>query len=300
MEVSKKMLRKINNLIKTMVNNSNYRKTINLVEKDVSAYGLNQDKRDEELIVSLTSFPDRFDKLHLVIKSILRQTMKPDKVILYLDDTVSKKRYDLPNSLEELKKYGVQIEFRGVNMKPHKKYYYAMSEHPSSTIITIDDDIIYPKDMISELYRVHKKFPDCVVASRSHKILFDETGSIKKYNDWEWMCDSEEEPSMQLLATGCGGVLYPPHCMDKRLFDIPLLMKLSPNADDLWLKVMQVLAHTAVVNCNQEIRKKRVVVDGSQNESLNSSNVHQNKNDEYMKNLIEYFGLTKKDFVEDN
>ena len=70
-------------------------------------------------------------------------------------------------------------------------------------------------------------------------------------------------------------------------------MKLSPNADDLWLKVMQILVHTPVVNCNQDIRKKRVVVDGSQNESLNSSNVHQNKNDEYMKNLIEYF---KSDF----
>ena len=294
------MLRKINKLIQTLVSNINYRKTVNSLEKDVSSYGLNQDKRDEELIVSLTSFPDRFDNLHLVIKSILRQTLKPDKVILYLDETVDISSCDLPDSLKELKKYGVQIETRGVNMKPHKKYYYAMSEHPNSIIITVDDDIIYPKDMISELYRVHKTFPDCVVASRSHKILFDEKGNIKKYNDWEWMYPIEEKPSLQLLATGCGGVLYPPHCMDERLFDISLLMKLSPNADDLWLKVMQILVHTPVVNCNQDIRKKRVVVDGSQNESLNSSNVHQNKNDEYMKNLIEYFKLTKNDFVEDN
>ena len=78
---------------------------------------------------------------------------------------------------------------------------------------------------------------------------------------------------------------------------MPLFLKLTPNADDLWLKIMQVLNHTAVVNCNQEIRQKRVVVDGSQEESLNSSNVHQNINDVYMKNLLEYFKLSEKDFM---
>ena len=224
--------------------------------------------------------------------------MKPDKIILYLDDDVVDIE-ELPDSLKQLRKYGVEFEKRGGRIKPHKKYYYAIKEHPDSTIITIDDDIIYPNNLIEELYKVHQRFPDCVVAARSHKILFNEDGSIKKYNDWEWMYDLEGIPSMQLMATGCGGVLYPAHCMNEQLLDMQLFMKLTPNADDLWLKIMQILNHTPVVNCNQEIRKKRVVVDGSQEESLNSSNVHQNMNDVYMKNLLDYFNLGKEDFIEE-
>lgn len=273
-----------------------FTKRVSEIESAKAVYGLNKEKRGEEIIVSLTSFPARFESLHLVIKSILCQSMRPDRLILFLDDTVSVGI--LPESLTALRKYGLEIEFRPCNMKPHKKYYYAMKEHPESIVITIDDDIMYPNDLISTLYECHKKFENCVIATRSHRILFDNNGQIKKYNEWKWMDESTNSPSMELMATGCGGVLYPPHCMSDKLLDYELIKELSLNADDLWLKVMQVLVHTPVVNCNQEIRKKRVVVDGSQEESLNASNVHENVNDIYMDNLINYFKLTKKDFME--
>lgn len=277
---------------------ADYKKAVAEIESERSDFSLNSEKREEEVIVSLTSFPARFDKLHLVIESILRQSMKPDKIILYLDDDVGVDIEELPDTVKNLREYGLTIEKRGGYIKPHKKYYYAIKEHPESIIITVDDDILYPKNLIEELFAVHRKFPNCVVATRSHRILFDKDGTIKKYNDWEWMCELVEKPSMQLMATGCGGVLYPVHCMDEKLLDMSLIQKLSPNADDLWLKVMQVLKHTPVVNCNQSVRKQRVVVDGSQEESLNSSNVHQNRNDIYMNNLMEYFGLQAKDFEE--
>lgn len=273
-----------------------FNERVSEIESVKAVYGLNEEERSEEIIVSLTSFPARFESLHLVIKSILCQDMKPDRLILFLDDTVSVDM--VPESLTELRKYGLEIEFRPHNMKPHKKYYYAMKEHPESIVITIDDDIMYPSDLISTLYECHKKFENCVIATRSHRILFDNNGQIKKYNEWKWMDESTNKPSMELMATGCGGVLYPPHCMSDKLLDYELIKKLSLNADDLWLKVMQVLVHTPVVNCSQEIRKKRVVVDGSQEESLNASNVHENVNDVYMNNLMNYFKLTEKDFME--
>lgn len=294
----KRLKGKIIEIQQKIQNKKKYKNAVTELDNQEDLFGLNFDKRDEEIIVSLTSFPARFSKLHLVIKSMLRQTMKPDRIILYLDDDVVADIEELPDSLKQLRKYGVEFEKREGRIKPHKKYYYAIKEHPDSTIITIDDDIIYPQNLIEELYKVHKKFPDCVVATRSHKILFNEDGSIKKYNDWEWMNSSVEYPSMQLMATGCGGVLYPAHCMNEQLLNMSLFLKLTPNADDLWLKVMQVLVHTPVVNCSQEIRKKRVVVDGSQEESLNASNVHENVNDVYMNNLINYFKLTKNDFME--
>lgn len=294
----KKCIQKLHYIMQKYKNKKRFKERISEIENAESSYALNNSQRKEEIIVSLTSFPARYETLHLVIKSILCQTMKPDHIILYIDEIEKPKHF--PESLTKLEKYGLEIDCRyyPFNMKPHKKYYYAMKEHPESIVVTIDDDIIYPDDLISTLYGYHKKFKDCVVAVRSHRILFDVDGKIRKYNDWEWISESTNEPSMSLMATGCGGVLYPPHCMSDKLFDLNLIKELSFGADDLWLKAMQVIAHTPVVNCDQELRKKRIVVDGSQEVSLNASNVHENVNDIYMNNLMNYFNLTEKDFME--
>ena len=48
-------------------------------------FALNQqEKRDKRVIVSLTSYPDRMYDIHYCLYSLLNQTFKPDKIILYL------------------------------------------------------------------------------------------------------------------------------------------------------------------------------------------------------------------------
>ena len=39
---------------------------------------------DKELVVSLTSYPSRFNILPITIQSLLNQTVKPDRIILWL------------------------------------------------------------------------------------------------------------------------------------------------------------------------------------------------------------------------
>ena len=75
-----------------------------------------------------------------------------------------------------------------------------------------------------------------------------------------------------------------------------LFLKLSPNADDLWLKVMQIRIGTKVVLCDRKVSHTRADIQGTQEQSLNSSNVHKSVNDEYMERMIQYFHLTAKDF----
>jgi hypothetical protein len=266
-------------------------------------YSLNKDIRSERIIVSLTSFPARFEKLHLVIRSMLMQTMKPDEIILYLDDDVvvnsNEIVEELPGSLKNMQRFGLDIQKRSGRIKPHKKYYYAVKEHPEEIIITIDDDIMYPLNLIEELYKTHIQFPNCVVATRAHRIRFQEDGSSYPYNEWQWAYSKKNRPAMDLLATGCGGVLYPPHCMNEELLNIDLLLELSPTADDLWLKIMQVLNGTKVVVTDKSLRKKRGTVAGTQVITLNDKNVHKNMNDVFWNNLIKHYGLTKKDFIGD-
>ena len=48
------------------------------------AAGLWQPKVVEDLVVSLTSFPVRIGKLHLVIRGLLAQSLQPRKIVLSL------------------------------------------------------------------------------------------------------------------------------------------------------------------------------------------------------------------------
>lgn len=278
-----------------------YRKSKNYIQylnSEIGQFGINRSSRDEKIVVSLTSVPARFENLHLVIQCMLAQTMKADRIIVYLDEGISID--DLPESLISLQQYGVEILTRSEDIRPHKKYYYAIRENPSSLVITIDDDILYPLYLIEELYKTHKMFPECVVAARAHRILFNKDGSVKKYSEWESEYCFSYKPSMSLLATGVGGVLYPPHCLYSEADDIKLIHDLSLTADDIWLKIMQVLKGTKTVLCSQKVRINEILIPGSQEVNLHTSNVNEKMNDYFLNNLLEYYHLSKNDFLEEN
>ena len=56
--------------------------------------------RQPRVIVSMTSYPGRIETVHLALQSILNQTQKADKVILYLSaGQFLHKENDLPKEL---------------------------------------------------------------------------------------------------------------------------------------------------------------------------------------------------------
>lgn len=271
------------------------------LEAERGSYALNSQPREQKITVSLTSFPPRYEGLHTVIKSLLTQTVRPDRIALYYDETDAEVPF--PDTLTELSAYGVEFCRRDTPdgckpLRPHKKYLYAMQEHPDDLIITVDDDSIYPPDLIEKLTAAHKRNPRCVVAARAHLMRF-ENGRIAPYDSFGWCLTKEDAPSMRYIPTGVGGVLYPPECMDSRLFDTALICKLCPDADDLWLKTMQVLAGTKVTVCDRSVAKRILPVPDSQTESLNSQNVLAHRNDEYLSALCRAFSLTEADFTGD-
>ena len=103
----------------------------------------------EPVIVSLTSYPARIDRVHEVIESVINQTVCADRIILYLADEQFVDR-QLPKPLVDLcTQYDCfEIHFCDDDLKPHKKYYYAMQDFPDAALITVDDDVIYPNTMV--------------------------------------------------------------------------------------------------------------------------------------------------------
>jgi hypothetical protein len=155
---------------------------------------LNDIKRNHHIAVSLTSFPARFNTLHFALKSILNQSMKPDVIFLCLTKDEVKDESALPQSVLELKKYGLQIYFADDNLKPHNKYFYAMKLYPNSLIITVDDDNIYDKALVADLYASFQKYPSAVSARRVHKMVKDENNNVLPYHKWRYEFKKERKP----------------------------------------------------------------------------------------------------------
>lgn len=251
--------------------------------------GVTDKKRDQQLIVSLTTFPGRINCVHKAIETLLNQTMKPDQVILWLArEQFPRGKRDLPKSLLRLRRRGLSIQWCD-DLKSHKKYYEVMKRYPEDLIITVDDDLYYDSTLIENLYRAHIQHPDCVCAVRCHLLRFDSTGNPLPYKRWKReQSEYVNVPLMGLVSTSGAGTLYPPHCMSDHLFDRQIICSACLNADDLWLKTMQILQGTKTVQIapNRPLR----YVEGSQQDALWHANVDGSGNDVQLAELQKLYG----------
>lgn len=270
-----------------------YNRILTLLQKR-KKWGLNHCNRDEEIIVSLTSYPQRYSSLLYVLASLLCQTMKPDRIIVYLAE--EEVRNGIPKSLLKAETYGVETVIVKENIKPHKKYYYAMQMYPNALIITVDDDILYPESLIEELYNSHLRFPDEVIISRAHGIKFKD-GNPEPYSNWEWRVKETSKPSFSMLGTNGAGTLFPPNSLHKEAFDIDAINMLALEQDDLWIKIMEVKNNKKVVLCNPNLWYESILMQWTQDEALCKTNVGDNKNDIVWKNLLEHFQLSESNFL---
>lgn len=199
------------------------------------------------IIVSLTSYPKRIDNVDQVIKTLLIQTRKPDKIILWLSEEEFPQK-SLPERLPSLCTYGLEIRWVPGDLKSHKKYFYALQEFPQDVVITVDDDMYYHPELIETLYDSFLQHPKAVSCTRANRICGD-NGNIFPYEKWEKnYAAAENIEVMDLLPVGAGGILYPPGCFDlERLCDIESIKKYCLYQDDIWLKVNELLSGISTV-----------------------------------------------------
>lgn len=198
--------------------------------------GLNNQIKEEKIIVSLTSFPGRIYIVHKTIKTILLQKkIKPDSIELWLayDQFPQKK---LPTSLTKLKKYGLKILWTE-DIKSYKKLIPALSAHPNDVIVTADDDVYYKRDWLSKLYHSYLKDPQNIHCHRATQFIVKNQRLIAISGGKSYY----REPSFRNKLVGIGGVLYPRHSFNKLIFDKRLFMQIAPTNDDIWFWFMAIL-----------------------------------------------------------
>lgn len=242
----------------------------------------------KRIIVSLTSYPARISGITRVLDSLSVQTYQPDKMILYLSEEQFKDR-KIPVNLSPYAAHGFEIHWCPGDMRSHKKYLYAMQEYPDDYVITVDDDFYYDSCMVEDFVRNVDRFPGTVLARRSHLITSRREGGIAAYEKWWGECiHYVETPRMDLFAVGCGGVLYPPHIFLPEVFHEEHIRRYCPYADDIWLKVMELINGVPVVQVKTRYYDV-AYLEYAQNGLCQKVNGN-GGNDRQLQNLLELYG----------
>lgn len=183
---------------------------------------------ETSLVVSLTSYPARYETLGYTLRCLLQQTIRPDRVILW---TAYEDFEILPNEVRTLQKIGLEL-YACENMRSYKKLIPTMEQDATATIVTADDDVYYPPDWLEIIVEKHRKTAAKVVCGRGHRVTLNDDGRPASYADWDHHI-AEGEPGI-IFPTGVGGVLYAPDALAPEALDWSLAKELCPTADDIW------------------------------------------------------------------
>jgi len=237
------------------------------------------------VIVTFTSIPSRLNVIHLTVRSLLAQELKPQKIVLWLNHSL---RNQIPKALNDLQGDLFEIRFEALESS-HRKLIFSLEAFPNQILVTCDDDLMYNPSWLARLYAEHLHHPRDVIAHECRLIRFDADGKPLPYNEWktESRCGVTEP---WLLPIGYGGVLYPPHALAPEVQDRELFMRLTPRADDLWFKAMAYVAGTQARRSSNPGEKPRPII-GSQKFSLQKTNVRKDGNYQQWLALCEHFGF---------
>ena len=243
---------------------------------------------DPRLIVSLTSFPGRIRTVWASIATVMRQTLRPDAIILVLADEEFPRR-TLPRSLRRLERRGLRVLRTSENLRSHNKFLPARMAHPHATIITVDDDVLYEAETVERLVRSAAEHPNTIVGHRGWRVQWDERGPTPYF---QWMRHGRADPSThtdRVFLTGVGGILYPPGLpADEHLLDPLAAVRLTPTADDVWFWAASIASRTPR-HCTGFAYGRSSGLEGMSRALLDTN---RSANDVQIAAAIEHFGLT--------
>jgi hypothetical protein len=227
-----------------------------------------------ELVVSVTSYGQRVNTVHITLLSLLTQTVQPSTLILWLAEDEFRLA-TLPKPLLALRAYGLQIAFCP-DIGSYKKLIPALTRYPNATHVTFDDDIVYPATQLEQLITSHQQFPDCIICHRAHEIKHDNKGRLLPYQQWLFG-SKQEQPSLKIMAIGMGGVLYPKASLNHEVLNQQAFMQHCPQADDIWFKLMATKNNTMIKLVNTPISYENYLhIPNSQTTALWHTNKYNN------------------------
>lgn len=241
----------------------------------------------KKIIVSMTTIPSRKERLKENIFSILNQSVSFDKLVINIDDNLSKDDYKW---YKKFAKISDKIIFNKASAKWRScnKLLPTLLLFPDDVIITIDDDVYYPVDCFKYLLEQHTKTPGYIVSHEVNPILI-ENNFITYLNSYDIKVNQFQWG--KYLSNCC---LFPPHVFDGTdLMDYDKMMACTKGThDELWFWVNSTLNKVKCVGLNYI---RTFAYDVKRNWSadeyrLTHINEKQDSIDDYMKEINKMYG----------
>ena len=133
--------------------------------------------RRPQLIVSLSTIPPRFGKLGPTLNSLLRQKLRPERLILYIPERY--RRFPEWDGALPQVPAGVSIHRVDVDYGPATKVLPALREFTGQNvdILFCDDDVVYDSRWTQRFALLRDKMPFVCLAEAGKDILDIEAGS---------------------------------------------------------------------------------------------------------------------------
>lgn len=223
-----------------------------------------------ELVVSLTSYSARFGTLHLTLRSLLAQTVRPDRLVLWV---AHHETSQVPPEVWALQQFGLEVRPCD-DLKSFKKLVPAIAAFPDAFIATADDDLYYPPNWLAELVAGSDTSEPVIVSHGVHRLTHMPDGRIAPYMSWQLDVQDARarSPSADILPTTGRGTLFPPRSLSSVVSERPLFERLCPTGDDLWFFWAAQLAGTKAKKVGDRFRL--ITWEDSQDSSLWAENQH--------------------------
>jgi hypothetical protein len=188
-------------------------------------------ERDFNFILSVTSYPARFDALALALPELKKQVLQPTEIVVNI---AHGDMSQLPQTIRDLAAKGEIVLNECSDLGPGKKLIPTVKMYPGVPIIAIDDDLVLTPDLTLQLMLEHHLYPDVIIASRVHRVTYAQDGSLEPFSAWEKGSDSLLGPSFDLMATSGAGTLFPADALHPDALDEARYTELAFHTDDLW------------------------------------------------------------------
>lgn len=226
-------------------------------------------------VVSLTSHGARIATVHFAIESIAAGSVRPTRLILWLDEPGVVRKP--PQPLRRLQRRGLEIRHAN-NFGPHTKYYpYVSQEAVDRPLVIADDDILYPRNWLAGLKQAYSRLPNSVHAYRAHVARLDD-GPLRFLPYSQWSECTSTRASYRNFATGCSGALFPPGILAALKDSKTAFLEVCPRADDIWLNLHCLRARHPVSQVHTESLRFPVVL-MTQGQGLFHHNIFAGGND---------------------
>lgn len=234
---------------------------------------------DAPVVVSITSHGARLRMVHHTIESIARGTVRPVRLIVWVDDEQELARARRSRPLRRLLRRGLELRV-GEPCGPHGKWwpYVRSVETHRLPLVTADDDVRYDRVWLEQLVEAHRRRPGLIHCHRAHEMRIA-AGRVPRLAPYmTWTPCTDPRPSHAWFVTGVSGVVYPPAFLDALRNDGDGFRTSAPRADDVWLTARAIAHRVRVAQIGAEPRMYSAVI-GGQRTALSRRNGTDGGND---------------------